>query len=465
MGYFNNPGGIKMRRIREAVLCFEFHLPKGPKPVLEYCEDYVAISQVLDASPDILDAFHEDVKRLSQGGRRGREGDYTSENLLRALIVQSVEGLSLRKTVVKIGTTPFLQDFLRLRKKVAMDHTFLDKCRLAIRPATQRKLNEIVARYAIRIGAIDPTVIRADTTVVDADIHYPTDSSLLWDVWRVASRMLDDARGLDPILSGLRFHTNKVKGLHLFITRYSKSTSAKRQRAVKEKFRLLIERTGRLIEQAAAFVERAKRSASVALQGLASGLGNYLPTMRTIHENAIRAQLQGETVPASERVFSLFEPHTELIQRGRRGKPIEFGHKILLCQTTEKFITDYEVFDQQPADSSLTKELIERHEKLYGNTPDLVAADKGFRPDAETFAELEELVDTLAIPSRLQDYADKMMVYCQAFRAGIEGTISVLKRAFRLSRCFFNGFKGFVSAVGWGVFSHNLRILARQGKT
>ena len=454
-----------MRQKCEAVLCFEFHLPKGPKPVLEYCEDYVAISQVLDANLEILDAFHEDAKKLSPSGRHGRKGDYTSENLLRALIVQGVEGLSLRKTVVKIGTTPFLQDFLRLRKKVAMDHTFLDKCRLAIRPATQRKINEIVARYAIRIGAIDPTVIRADTTVVDADIHYPTDSSLLWDVWRVAARMLDDARGLDPILSGIRFHTNKIKGLHLFITRYSKSTSAKRQRAVKENFRILIERTGRIIEQVAAFVERAERWASLELQILASGLADYLPTMQIIHRNAVRAQLRGETVPASERVFSLFEPHTELIQRGRRGKPIEFGHKILLCQTTEKFITDYEVYEQHPADSSLTKELIERHEKLYGNTPDLLAADKGFRPDAKTFAELEELVDTLAIPSRLQDYADKMMVYCQAFRAGIEGTISVLKRAFRLSRCFFEGFKGFVSAVGWGVFSHNLRILARQGKT
>jgi transposase, IS5 family len=297
---------------------------------------------------------------------------------------------------------------------------------------------------------------------VDADIHYPTDSSLLWDVWRVAARMLRDARGLDPLLSGLRFHTKKIKGLHLFITRYMRSTSAKRQRLVKEKFRLLIERTGRVIDETAAFVGRAKRSASIELQALAGGLADYLPTMRTIHRNATRAQLQGETVPASERVFSLFEPHTELIQRGRRGKPIEFGHKILLCQTKEKFITDYEVFDQHPADSSLTKELIERHEKLYGNTPDLLAADKGFRPDAEAFAELEELVDTLAIPSRLQDYADKLMVMCQAFRAGIEGTISVLKRAFRLSRCFFEGFKGFVSAVGWGVFSHNLRILARQ---
>jgi hypothetical protein len=140
-----------MRRKCETVFSFEFHLPKGPKAVLEYCEDYLAISQVLDANPEILDAFHEDVKKLSEGGRRGREGDYTSENLLRALIVQSAEGLSLRKTVVKIGTTPFLQDFLRLRKRVAMDHTFLDKCRLAIRPATQRKINELVAQYAIRM--------------------------------------------------------------------------------------------------------------------------------------------------------------------------------------------------------------------------------------------------------------------------------------------------------------------------
>jgi hypothetical protein len=142
------------------------------------------------------------------------------------MIVQSVEGLSLRKTVVKIGTTPFLQDFLRLRKRVAMDRTFLDRCRLAIRPQTQRKLNELLAQYAIRSEAIDPTVIRADTTVVDADIHYPTDSSLLWDVWRVTARLLDGARGLDPALSEIRFHTAKIKGLHLFITRYSKSNSA-----------------------------------------------------------------------------------------------------------------------------------------------------------------------------------------------------------------------------------------------
>ena len=173
----------------------------------------------------------------------------------------------------------------------------------------------------------------------------------------------------------------------------------------------------------------------------------------------------GETVPAAERVFSIFEPHTELIKRGRRQKPVEFGHAVLLCQTGEKFITDYEVFEKRPADCSLTASVLDRHEKLFGETPEVLAADKGFCPDSEEYAELEERIDTLAIPRRMRDFADAVMRTWQAFRAGIEGTISGLKRAFRLSRCFYRGFKGFASAMGLGVFSHNLVVLAKQGAT
>jgi IS5 family transposase len=166
--------------------------------------------------------------------------------------------------------------------------------------------------------------------------------------------------------------------------------------------------------------------------------------------------------PASERVFSLFEPHTELIKRGRRQKPVEFGHKVLLCQTAEKFISDYEVYEQQPADCDLTGSVIERHEKLFGVTPEVLAADKGFCPAEEKRKELAELVGTLAIPRRMQDLVDKVLAHWQAFRAGIEGTISGLERAFRLVRCFFRGFKSFASAVGLGVFCHNLIVLAEH---
>jgi IS5 family transposase len=188
----------------------------------------------------------------------------------------------------------------------------------------------------------------------------------------------------------------------------------------------------------------------------------YLPSMATIVRTARRAQIEGEKVPAAERVFSLFEQHTELIKRGRREKPVEFGHKVLLCESAEKFITDYEVYAKQLPDCELTESVIERHEKLFGTRPEVVAADKGFCPAEEKFKALAERVDTQAIPRRMQDFMDKVLAHWQAFRAGIEGTISGLKRAFRLIRCFFRGFRSFEAAVGLGVFCHNLIVLADQ---
>jgi transposase, IS5 family len=142
---------------------------------------------------------------------------------------------------------------------------------------------------------------------------------------------------------------------------------------------------------------------------------------------------------------------------------VEFGHKILLCESAEKFITDYEVYERQEADCNLTESVIERHEKLFGQRPEVLAADKGFCPEESKFAELAARVDTLAIPKRMRDFVDKVLSHWQAFRAGIEGTISGLKRAFRLIRCFFRGYRSFAAAVGLGVFCHNLIVLAERG--
>jgi len=256
-----------MRRIREVVLPMAASDEHLPKTVREYRAKYKGVSRILDEHSEILEAAHEDLKKLSQGGRKARSGDFTSETLLRALIVHAIEGLSFRETVVRIAESEFLQDFLRTRKRAVMDHSFLDKCLQAVRPATWKRINELLGRQAAAHQTIATATIRTDTTVVETNIHWPTDSSLLWDTW----------------------------------------------------------------------------------------------------------QLEGETVPAVERVFSLFEPHTELIQRGRREKPVEFGHAVLLCQTPEKFITDYEVFEERPADCTLTEQVIERHEKLFGERPEVLA--------------------------------------------------------------------------------------------
>ena len=217
-----------------------------------------------------------------------------------------------------------------------------------------------------------------------------------------------------------------------------------------------------IVAIAGEFCAQAASHGNDALTALRLELTAYLSAMETVVSTARRAQVDGETVPASQRVFSLFEPHTELIKRGKLQKPVEFGHKVLLCESAEKFITDYEVYEKQRADCELTESVIERHEKLFGARPEVVAADKGFCPAEAKYRELAEQVDTLAIPRRMQDFTDKVLAHWQAFRAGIEGTISGLKRAFRLVRCFFQGFRSFSAAVGLGVFCHNLIVLADQ---
>jgi IS5 family transposase len=295
---------------------------------------------------------------------------------------------------------------------------------------------------------------------VESNIHYPTDASLLWDTWRVASRLLKRAREIAPASCLHRFHNRKVKRLFLYVTRYMPSKSASRQRKVKAEFRTLIERTAWIVAIAGEFCGHATAQGNAALTAVALKLNAYLPSMETVVATAQRAQIAGETVPALQRVYSLFEEHTELIKRGRREKPVEFGHKVLLCQTAEKFITDYEVYEKQLPDCNLTESVIQRHEKLFGTRPDVLAADKGFCPAEAKFKELAEQVETLAIPRRMQDFIDKVLAHWQAFRAGIEGTISGLKRAFRLIRCFFQGFRSFSAAVGLGVFCHNLIVLA-----
>ena len=116
-----------MRRKREAVLPFEWNNDHLPKVVREDREKYKRISRLLDENPEILDLVHEELKSLSQGGRGGRDADFTSETILRALVVHAIEGNSLRETVILIAGSDFPQDFLRTRKKAMMDYTFLDK--------------------------------------------------------------------------------------------------------------------------------------------------------------------------------------------------------------------------------------------------------------------------------------------------------------------------------------------------
>jgi IS5 family transposase len=452
-----------MRQKRDNVLCFEWASDDSSelKIVRAHREKYKRISAVLDETPVILDLAAQDLKSLSQGGRNGRAAVYTAENLQRALIVHTVEGLDLRSTIILISGSPFLQDFVRLGNRPVMDFTFLDRAFKAIRPATWKKINEALAGHAAKTKRIDPKAIRVDTTVTETTIHYPTDSSLLWDSWRVLARLLREGRSLAPEWAGAhRFHDRKTKRAYHRIIRYGRSPAKARRRMVRRCWEELIGRVRWIAALAEDFALRSRSHPDPAVQSVGAEIQGFLRSIRVVISTAERANLKGETVPARERVFSLFEPHTELIARGKSHKPVEFGHVVLLSQTKEKFISDYEVMEHRVPDPQLSAVCVANHERLFGEAPEVLAGDKGFNPKAPERAALEEKIGTLAIPRRLSDWAEVIGSVWQRFRAGIEGSISVLKRAYRLLRCPYRGFKSFASSIGLSVFCHNLVLLA-----
>jgi len=433
-----------------------------PKVVEDYRGKYERVSALLDELPALLELVHRDVRRLSRGGRGRRQGEYTTENIFRALVVQDLEGTSFRATVVRIAESPTLQHFVRLGHRSVMDHTFLNKCWKALRPETWEKLNRALTEYAVREARLTVEQIRTDSTVVEANIRYPTDARLLWDSWRVLVGLLRQGKPWVSTVSTSRFHDDKVKKVYLWLARYAGTTSRKRRRAVKKQFRVLLAHVQRVVELAQLMADQLRESPAWEQVALAQAVEELLPTVRIVLATTERANLQGEVVPAKERVFSLFEPHVELIKRGKAGKPVEFGHVVVLCQTPEKFITDYQVLEHQVPDSALTDELLERHKEHFGVYPDVIAGDKGFNPARDQREAILDKVTTFAIPQRVQDWGHVIDLEWQRFRAGIEGSISVLKRVFGLLRCLYRGFSSFAAAVGRGVFCHNLVNLARS---
>jgi IS5 family transposase len=226
-----------MRKKFDRQLYFEFPLESRRKVVREYQARYAALDAVLLENSRILDLAHKDFKKLSTRSddaakNRNRRADYTSQNILRALIVHSVEQTDYRETTVRISESICLQQFCRLGPREVMDYTFLCKAFGVLSAETLREMNVALASYAVENELIDPSVVRTDTTVVETNIHYPTDVSLLWDCARVLIRLLRKGRRLAPHRLKNRFHDTKIKRLFVAISRTHRRRPKGKKRAL-----------------------------------------------------------------------------------------------------------------------------------------------------------------------------------------------------------------------------------------
>ena len=454
--------------------------PSTLKLTNAYYAKYESISSILGENPSIVDAVHRDLKKplkyATVKGQDGRPHRFTSDQVLRILLCQIIEGSSLREIVIRIDDSNFLRRFTGIYNGPMMDFTTLDKLKNSIPSATWKKVNQILGQHAVRKDLITGEKVRLDTTAVETNVHYPTDSTLLWDTCRVLARLIRQARELDRGAVGdQRLHPRRVKRLAQEIGR--KAGKEKAAAELKPLYNDLIGRVEAISEWAGKvrqeLLQRSKSGRYGLLddamaQALAQELEHYIELGRKVIDQAQRRVLGGEAVPNDQKLFSIFEPHTELLIRGKAGKPVEFGHMIQIQQVRQKFITDYEAFVKKPVEHQLLTPAIESHRELFGQYPKEVSGDKGYYESLAALQKLGQKVKLVSIAkkgARTQEETerehDPAFRHAQRFRAGVEGSISFLKRVLGLLRCFNKGWNHFAATVGATVFSHNLLILAR----
>ena len=454
--------------------------PSNLKVTNEFYAQYERISQILDSEPELLELVHQDLETALEQENRERKRNsqcrITSEMVFRLVICQTIEGASLRGIVIRVDDSNYLRRFTRFYDGPMMNYSTLDKLRNAVSGETWKALNESLARVAVKRDMISGEQLRLDTTAVETNIHWPTDSSLLNDCYRTLGRLLGDAREIDPEAVGKRrVHLARAKK---FATKIARRARVKGRKA--SELQTLYKRLIRLVEaivawasEVAASLDRGLRSSrygtfdQASVVGLVQDLQHYLPLSKHVIWQATERVLKGRQLTADEKIYSIFEPHTELLKRGKAGKDIEYGHMIQIQQVGTKFITDYEVFDEKPSESTLVDPALASHLALFGYLPEQVAADKGYW-SAEQLEPVFEKVDVVSIPKKGRRNDDEeerelhpLFRLAQRFRAGVEGSISFLKRGLRLARCMNKGWAHFMATVGATIFAHNLLILAR----
>jgi len=457
---------------------------EGNRTTFRYFERYQYISALLDRHPEILAAVHGDLEsplaRVNREGRSGRPSKFSSDTVLRVVLVKVMEDCSFREVEIRVDDSLRLREFTRLHNDPMMDFSTLSGLANAIWPETWAKVNELLAEAAVAERRIDGEMLRLDTTAVETNVHFPTDSHQLFDAHRVVSRIVRKIRETVPsLVSDKRLHDRAAKKLHTKIARARGKKSDEGRKDLKRLYVRLIRVVRGILDWVPSLTERVRRDGAKHAGSLADAMRldallDQLEHFRALGARCVdlahRRVVGGEKIPNDEKLFSIFEPHTELLIRGKAGKEIEFGHMVSIHQVKGSFIVDYEVHAKKPADFETVDAALKRHVELFGAPPKVLAADKGYWESTEKTKDLSKSVECVSIGKKgrrtARETAREHGVFFrlgQKFRAGVEGTISYLKRTLGMARCMNKGWAHFAATIGATVFAHNLIVLARGG--
>jgi transposase, IS5 family len=425
------------------------------------------MSTVLDAIPEAAELVAADLARRGDkqiDTSKGREG-MTAEQVLRAFVVKQMNGYSYEDLAFHLADSSTYRSFCRFGiADKPPTKSRLQKNIKRVRAETWAAINHKLVLHAAAKGVEGGRKVRIDATVVESNIHAPTDSTLLWDCVRVLVRLQGEAR--EDFGLSFNDHSRRAKRRALAIL------NARSDEQRRPNYRDLLHVTSKTVnsaERIAEVLEHVEPADIIDLlraEALAQELRHYVALAKRVISQTQRRVLRGESVPASDKLVSIFEPHADIIVKDRRETL--YGHKIYLTAGASGLVTDVVIEEGNPSDATLAVKMIERQRELYGRAPRQASFDGSFT-SRSNLASIKELgVEDVAFSKSrgisISEMVKSTWVYrrLRDFRAGVEGTISFLKRVFGLDCCTWSGFASFKSYVCGAVLACNLLLVARH---
>jgi IS5 family transposase len=395
------------------------------------------------------------------------------EVILRLLIVKHLYGWSYEQAEYHVNDSLVLRQFCRVYLNAVPDDTTLIKWANLIQPQTLHELLDHVTELARSLKVTRGRKLRTDGTVVETNIHHPTDSTLLGDAVRVLSRTLKKAGKVlqdQAALSRSNFR-DRTRSARRQVKRIMEAARLRGESAADQlqtAYCRLIDTAQATRRQAQRVAEALKQQADARSQRLANQFSDLLPRVAQVIDQTVRRVLAGEKVPADEKLVSLFEPETAIIRKGKLARPTEFGRVVWLDEVEGGIISGYRILAGNASEKEQLRPSLDHHVQLFDKPPNLLTADRGlYSEDNERYAQSQG-VKQVVMPKPGAKSATRSAYEQQPWfrrgrnwRAGIEGRISGLKRGQKLERCLYHGSDGMERWVGWGLIAHDLRAIAR----
>ena len=439
-------------------------------------EAWMRHADQLLGDPQIVASVYQALaQRRPQSRTRGRPGT-PAEVVLRLLVLKHMRNWSYGVLEREVRANLVYRDFTRVGGAKMPDAKTMGRWGVALGPEVVNQIHERIVQIARDHRVAAGRRMRVDTTVVETNIHYPTDSSLLGDGVRVLTRTMKKITGIAGVAGAkLRDRRRSVKLRVLEIARAARAKGQQNPKRLAQAYRRLLEATSRVVGQARRFAKEIGEGVKHApdlrrqavLEGLRRKLENMLPRVQQVMRQTKARVFAGDT-HAEGKIVSLFEPTTEVIRKGKAGKPTEFGKMVKLQEAENQIVIAYEVYDQRPSDSDILMVAVETHQARLGRTPHLVAADASFYSAKNEAAVKAKGVKRVSIPNRStksperkREQKKRWFRNGQKWRTGSEGRISVVKRRHGLNRSRYKGDAGIKRWVGLGVIADNLVNISR----